>query len=84
MTATSLATAAPPRISEPIFGPEMERRLAKRERQVRARHWSDASRIWRAMVLASDLPTCEALLRGVSVPVDRLEPKWVRRFGRRP
>ena len=43
--------------------------------------WPDASRLWRAMMLAPSIEVCEALLRGESVPVSRLDPLWVRRFG---
>jgi hypothetical protein len=38
---------------------------------------------WKAMMLADSLEVCEALLRGESVPVERLRPEWVKRFGRR-
>jgi hypothetical protein len=38
---------------------------------------------WRAMMLAKDIETCQALLRGESVPDERLRPEWVTRFGRR-
>ncbi len=38
---------------------------------------------WRAIVLAKDLETCEGLLRGEQVPLDRLDPKSVRRLGLR-
>jgi hypothetical protein len=33
------------------------------------------------MMLAPSIEVCEALLRGESVPLDRLDPVWVRRFG---
>jgi hypothetical protein len=38
---------------------------------------------WRAIQLAPGIEICEALLRGESVPFDRLDQSWVRRFGRR-
>jgi len=38
-------------------------------------------RLWRAVVLAPDLETCEALLHDEAVPLDRLDPEWARRFG---
>jgi hypothetical protein len=41
----------------------------------------ELGRIWRAMMLAPCLEVCEALLRGESVPVDRLDLEWLRRFG---
>ena len=43
--------------------------------------WPDARRLWRAFMLAPSIEVCEALLRGESVPVSRLDPLWVRRFG---
>jgi hypothetical protein len=42
----------------------------------------EAARIWRALMLAPSLGTCRALLRGESVPLDRLDTEWVERFGR--
>jgi len=32
-------------------------------------------------MLSSSLEICEALLRGESVPLDQLDPVWVKRFG---
>jgi hypothetical protein len=32
------------------------------------------------MMLALTLEVCEALLRGEAVPVERLDPEWVKRF----
>jgi hypothetical protein len=66
--ANTLANAA-----ELIELEERERRLAARE---------TANRIWRAMMLAPSLEVCEALLRGESIPLDRLDREWSRRFGR--
>jgi hypothetical protein len=43
--------------------------------------WPDAGRLWRAFILAPSIEVCEALLRGESVPLSRLDPVWVRRFG---
>jgi hypothetical protein len=43
--------------------------------------WPDTSRLWRAFMLSPSIEVCEALLRGESVPLDRLDPVWVRRFG---
>lgn len=40
-------------------------------------------RVWRAVMLSPSLEVCEALLRGERVPLDRLDPDWVRRFGLR-
>lgn len=55
---------------------ELERRLQEPERH----QWR---RFWRALMLAKDVETLEALLDGERVPLDRLDPEWVRRFGRR-
>jgi hypothetical protein len=40
----------------------------------------EAARGWKAMMLAPTLEICQALLRGESVPVDRLRPEWVEWF----
>jgi hypothetical protein len=40
-------------------------------------------RFWKALMLAKDVETFEALLGDQDVPVDRLDPEWVARFGRR-
>lgn len=50
---------------------------------VRLRRANDdaADEGWRAMMLAPDLPTCRALLRGEAVPVSRLDPRWLAEFG---
>lgn len=40
-------------------------------------------RLWKAIMLAPDIRTCEALLRHEPVPTNRLDPAWVHRFGRR-
>jgi hypothetical protein len=55
---------------------ELERRLREPER----RQWR---RFWKALMLAKDAETLEALLDGESVPLDRLDEEWVARFGRR-
>lgn len=39
------------------------------------------SRFWKCMMLAPSLEVCGALLAGQQVPVARLDPKWVDRFG---
>jgi hypothetical protein len=44
---------------------------------------AELDRVWRAIMLARDLETCKALLRGERVPRSRLDPEWVKRFGRR-
>jgi len=43
--------------------------------------WPDADRLIRSILLAPSIEICEALLRGESVPVERLDLAWVRRFG---
>ena len=47
----------------------------------------ELARIWRAIMLApgdrSGLEICRALLDGEAVPLGRLDPEWVARFGRR-
>jgi hypothetical protein len=40
-------------------------------------------RLARALRLALDLETFEALLAGEQVPVDRLDSEWIERLGRR-
>ena len=53
---------------------EIERRLTAPQRHI----WN---RLWRAVMLAPSVEICEALLRDESVPLDRLDPVWVKRFG---
>jgi hypothetical protein len=56
--------------------------LEERQRRLAGPAHETANRIWRAMMLAPSLEVCEALLRGESVPRDRLDREWSRRFGR--
>lgn len=44
---------------------------------------SPADKLWRAIVLAPTLPICVALLTGEHVPLNTLDPLWVRRLGLR-
>jgi len=37
------------------------------------------TRVWWAMMLAKDIETCEALLRGGPVDPARLDPEWLRK-----
>ena len=37
--------------------------------------------LFQAVMLARDLPTCEALLRGEKVPRSRLDPVWAKAYG---
>jgi hypothetical protein len=39
--------------------------------------------LYKAVMLAPNLPTCQALLRGETVPLSRLDQDWVRKLGRR-
>jgi phosphate/sulfate permease len=41
-------------------------------------------RVWRAMMLAARVEVCDALLRGESVPLETLDPGWVKRLGMKP
>ena len=43
----------------------------------------DTQTIYRALMVSPDLETCEALLRGETVPKHRLHQLWTRAFGRR-
>ena len=43
-------------------------------------YWGPA---WRAIQLATCPEAAEALLRGETVSVDRLDPKWLKRYGKR-
>jgi hypothetical protein len=38
--------------------------------------------VWRAMLVAKDLAACEALLRGESVPRERIDWQQAKRLGR--
>lgn len=54
------------------------------EEQARQANGADDQAIYRlkkAVMLAPDLATCEALLRGEDVPISRLDPAWARRYG---
>lgn len=44
---------------------------------------NDTQLIYRAMMVSPDLETCEALLRGETVPKHRLHHLWARAFGRK-
>ena len=48
-------------------------------RDTRARR--ESLHILRALRLAPDLATCEAILRGDRVPRSRLDPEWARAYG---
>jgi hypothetical protein len=45
----------------------------------------DVISLGKAVALSNgDLTICEALLRGEHVPVNLLDPRWVKRYGIRP
>jgi hypothetical protein len=62
-------------------------RLAVENDPVRIAMESEAARasrrLYKAMMLAPSIEICEALLRGENVPIERLNPIWVRKFGLR-
>jgi hypothetical protein len=41
----------------------------------------EADVLFKAFMLARDLQTCEALLRGEKVPRSRLDPVWAKAYG---
>lgn len=45
--------------------------------------WRAGNRLWRAVMLAPTAELCDALLRGQHVPLERLDPAWVAKFGLR-
>ena len=42
-----------------------------------------ASRLWKIIMLSPTLDILEALCRNEPVPIERLDPEWVKRFGLR-
>jgi hypothetical protein len=54
------------------------REVIRLEEQARA---LEDERIGRAIMLAPTLHICEALLRGENVPLSKLNPRWVRKYG---
>lgn len=44
-------------------------------------HTSPVHAIWKAVMLAPRIETCEALLRNEPVPLSALDPVWAKRFG---
>jgi len=54
--------------------------IRRRESEQHDDH-DELDRMFRAMMLAPTIEICEALLRGEKVPLDRLRPEWVRRYG---
>jgi hypothetical protein len=63
---------------EPRRGPATPEELAGAYER-----WPDAGRLHRAFMLACDVDVCDALLRGERVPLARLDPERVKRFGLR-
>jgi hypothetical protein len=43
--------------------------------------WPDARRLWRILMLSPTIEIAEALLKGQTVPIESLDPEWVKRFG---
>ncbi len=85
LIAVALATPRPARRSPDAWAALENAREAIEEEE---REWTSlerrrANELWRALRLAVDLETFEALVRGESVPLDRLDEVEVRRFGRR-
>jgi hypothetical protein len=70
--------AAPPADETDRFLEALEPILA-RYRDSKERREADV--LFRAIVLAKDLRTCEALLRGEKVPRSRLDPLWAKAYG---
>jgi hypothetical protein len=69
------------RILELVRETTVEREIRdERERNQQSRY---SARVWRAVMLSPRVGTCGALLRGESVPIERLDPSWVKRFGKR-
>lgn len=54
--------------------------LIEKHRDTRERH--ESLQMIQALRLAPDLETFEALLRGEKVPLSRLDPEWVKAYGR--
>lgn len=64
-------------VHEPLLdalGPVLAKYRDTRERR-------KAQVLIRAVRLAPDLETCEAILRGERVPRSRLDPKWAKAYG---
>jgi hypothetical protein len=57
--------------------------LEEMERLLRAPERTAFRRFWKAVMLSPDVETLEALLDGQGVPLDRLDPVYVTRFGMR-
>lgn len=57
-------------VLEPVLGKYRDTRERRR-----------AQVLIRAVRLAPDLETCEAILRGERVPRSRLDPKWAKAYG---
>lgn len=72
---------------EPVHPAVAEaREVIRLEQELRdATRPTDAAyrRLWRAIMLSPNITVCEALLRGETVPRNRLDAAWARRFGRR-
>ena len=49
--------------------------------ETRHQREEQSRRIWRAMMLSPTVEVCDALLRGESMPAEKLDASWVARFG---
>jgi hypothetical protein len=58
-------------------------RLNRERDQRQTAEWRAGNRLWKIMMLAPTIEIAEALLRGDPVPINRLDPVWVERFGLR-
>lgn len=61
-------------------GEVCERARRRRESEPSYRRGLEA---WRAMMLAKDLETWHALMADEAVPLSKLDPEWLSRFGRK-
>ena len=69
---------------EPVHPAVREARdLIQLEQDYRDRPDDAMNRLGRAVLLSPTLAICEALIRGEVVPINRLDPAWVRRYGLR-
>jgi hypothetical protein len=64
-----------------MFGPHTEALIAELERERERRLWDEYQRGFRALMLSTSLEVYRALMAGEHVPLNRLDIRWVRRFG---
>jgi hypothetical protein len=68
----------PPELDETDRLIEALRPLSERRR---SREYQESLVLLRAIRLALDLRTCEAILRGEKVPLSRVDPEWAKAYG---